>query len=101
MKTRTRPVVLAFAAAAFLTLGSAAPAFADDNYNPPNQIPKTAQCGSGAASGGFGAFGALYNFGVPGESWVDTLGANASGPNDLGANGYLTGLNNSGVCGDR
>jgi len=41
-----------------------------------------AQCGTGAASGAFGAFGKDNNFAG-------------------GANGQLTGLNNSGVCGNR
>ncbi len=41
-----------------------------------------AQCGTGAASGAFGAFGKDYNM---------------SG----GANGAQTGLNNSAVCGNR
>ena len=41
-----------------------------------------AQCGSGASSGSFGYFGKDLNM---------------SG----GANGYQTGINNSGVCGNR
>jgi hypothetical protein len=41
-----------------------------------------AQCGTGASSGSFGAFG-------PGNNWAG------------GANGVQTGLNNSGVCGNR
>jgi len=41
-----------------------------------------AQCGTGAASGSFGAFG-------PGNNWAG------------GADGRQTGLNNSGVCGNR
>ncbi|HEX8976645.1 MAG TPA: hypothetical protein VF781_09035 [Solirubrobacteraceae bacterium] len=41
-----------------------------------------AQCGSGAASGAFGAFG-------PGNNFAG------------GADGYQTGLNNSAVCGNR
>ena len=41
-----------------------------------------AQCGSGAASGAFGAFGKDYNMAG-------------------GANGVQTGLNNSAVCGNR
>lgn len=41
-----------------------------------------AQCGTGAASGAFGAFG-------PGNDWRG------------GANGPATGLANSGVCGNR
>ncbi len=41
-----------------------------------------AQCGSGAGSGAFGYFGKDLNMAG-------------------GANGYQTGLNNSGVCGNR
>ncbi|MDD5489444.1 MAG: hypothetical protein PHP25_02070 [Candidatus Moranbacteria bacterium] len=41
-----------------------------------------AQCGSGASSGSFGYFGKNLNMAG-------------------GANGYQTGLNNSGVCGNR
>jgi len=59
-----------------------ATSFASDYYNPPSQIPSNAQCGTGAASGSFGAFGHDNNFAG-------------------GANGHLTGLNNSAVCGNR
>jgi hypothetical protein len=59
-----------------------AASFASDYYNPPSQIPSHAQCGSGAGSGAFGAFGQVHNFAG-------------------GANGYQTGLNNSAVCGSR
>ena len=53
-----------------------------------------AQCGSGASSGSFGYFGQQYNLGN------ETSGAyNWDGT--PGANGYQTGLNNSGVCGNR
>ncbi len=72
----TALVLLALAAA------FAIPAFAADNYNPPSQIPTTAQCGTGASSGSFGAFGKTNNFAG-------------------GADGYQTGINNSGVCGNR
>lgn len=41
-----------------------------------------AQCGTGAGSGAFGAFG-------PGNNFAG------------GANGYQTGLNNSALCGNR
>jgi hypothetical protein len=59
-----------------------ATSFASDYYNPPSQIPSNAQCGTGAASGSFGAFGHDNNFAG-------------------GANGYQTGLNNSALCGNR
>jgi len=59
-----------------------AASFASDNYNPPSQIPTTAQCGTGAGSGAFGAFGKGNNFAG-------------------GANGYQTGINNSAICGNR
>jgi hypothetical protein len=78
-KARSRLVVGLFAAG-LLTVGPAATAFAADNYNPPSQIPTNAQCGTGAASGSFGAFGKGNNFAG-------------------GANGPLTGDNNSDVCG--
>lgn len=48
-----------------------------------------AQCGSGAGSGAFGFFGKDLNLGIK------------SDPGDPGANGQQTGLNNSGVCGNR
>ena len=48
-----------------------------------------AQCGTGAGSGAFGFFGKDLNLGVK------------SDPADPGANGQQTGLNNSGVCGNR
>jgi hypothetical protein len=48
-----------------------------------------AQCGSGAGSGAFGYFGTNLNLGIKYR------------PTDPGANGFQTGLNNSGVCGNR
>lgn len=51
-------------------------------YNPPEQIPQSAQCDSGAASGAFGAFG---TYGSP-HDWRG------------GADGGNTGDANSGVC---
>ena len=48
-----------------------------------------AQCGSGAGSGSFGYFGKDYNMGIKTD------------PANPGANGYQTGINNSGVCGNR
>lgn len=48
-----------------------------------------AQCGTGAASGAFGVFS---HGGIP-AAYPD--------PHDRAANGYQTGLNNSGVCGNR
>lgn len=87
---------LAGGAAAAVMFGSAAfPAFADlnDYINNPGRQQATevgAQCGSGAGSGAFQYFGGKYN----------NMGIN-SDPNDPGANGYQTGLNNSAVCGNR
>jgi hypothetical protein len=52
-----------------------------------------AQCGSGAGSGSFGYFGKGYNLGN------ETSGHYKDG--GQGADGYQTGLNNSGVCGNR
>jgi hypothetical protein len=81
MTTTRRALFVGGLMAGSLILVPAA-AFASDNYNPPSQIPTTAQCGTGAGSGSFGAFGQDYNFAG-------------------GANGYQTGLNNSAVCGNR
>lgn len=80
-------------------------AFADQPASPGNSTPGLdryldnpgrqqatvvgAQCGSGAGSGAFGYFGKDANLGIK------------SDPNDPGANGTQTGLNNSAVCGNR
>ena len=54
-----------------------------------------AQCGSGAGSGAFGAFGTygdvVHDFGI------NNLGSNGA----PGTDGTQTGLNNSAVCGNR
>jgi hypothetical protein len=63
----------------------AVPTVASAEYSPPAQIPDHAQCGTGAGSGAFGALGAK------GDVKHDYRG---------GANGTLTGLNNSAVCGN-
>lgn len=80
-------VSTAIAAVAFVSM--TAPAFgASNDYcgssaNGCAQAAEVgAQCGSGAASGAFGAFGKDNNFAG-------------------GANGTQTGLNNSAVCGNR
>jgi hypothetical protein len=52
-------------------------------------IPALAQNGSGASSGAFGYFGKDLNLGIKTD------------PIDPGANGYQTGINNSGVAGNR
>jgi hypothetical protein len=88
---RVRNLMIAGVAAAQLAIGGSvatvalssagSPAFASDNYNPPPQIPQHAQCGTGAASGSFGAFGKNNNFAG-------------------GANGPVTGDSNSDVCGN-
>lgn len=89
-------------AAAVAALAVPAVAGAANNYSPPSQIPSSAQCGTAAGSGAFGAFGPGQNFGASGEAWVDAnYGEAGSGPNGVGANGYQTGLNNSSVCGNR
>lgn len=89
-------VILAAAATiglsgAALAQGNSTPGI--DRYlnNPGRQQATTvgAQCGSGAGSGAFGYFGKDNNLGVK------------SDPNDPGANGYQTGINNSSVCGNR
>lgn len=80
---RFLPVVIAAAAVAVPTVASAAP-------NP------AAQCGTGAASGAFGFFGAH------GEPGYHDQGQNkGSTPinGTIGANGPATGAANSAVCG--
>jgi hypothetical protein len=88
-----KKLLVAILIAMFL-LAFAMPVLADgDDYdtNPGRQRATEvgAQCGSGAGSGAFGYFGKEYNMGIN------------SDPNDPGANGYQTGLNNSAVCGNR
>lgn len=84
------------AASTAILASSASSAFADgyldrylDNLGRQQATEVGAQCGSGAGSGSFGYFGKDYNLGVNTD------------PADPGANGYQTGLNNSGVCGNR
>lgn len=55
-----------------------------------------AQCGSGASSGSFGAFGKGNSLGTE-KVHAEWLGS-YPGP---GTDGTQTGLNNSGVCGNR
>jgi len=81
---RIIPVVIATAAIAVPAAASAAP-------NP------NAQCGTGAASGAFGAFG------NNGSSGIHDMGQNKGQPlvgGTLGANGPATGANNSAICGN-
>ena len=86
--------------AAVGTLGLSSAAFAQGNSQPgldrylnnPGRQQATAvgaQCGSGAGSGAFGFFGKDNNLGIK------------SDPTDPGANGHLTGISNSSVCGNR
>lgn len=86
------------AAAAAAALAVPAVATAADNYSPPSQIPAAAQCGTGAGSGAFGAFGPGQNFGNSTSGHISEPG-NPNTPNGEGADGPQTGLNNSGVCG--
>jgi hypothetical protein len=83
--------VLAFSSAAFAQTtypGNSQPGVA--RYNEISQNPNpNAQCGTGAESGAFGFFGRDYNLG----------GKTPQSP--PGADGQQTGLNNSGVCGNR
>jgi hypothetical protein len=61
-----------------------------DRYNEIAQNPNPdAQCGTGGGSGAFGYFGTNLNLGINDD------------PEDPGADGYQTGLNNSAVCGNR
>jgi hypothetical protein len=96
MQLFTRRVVLGLTTVGLLAVGPAAAAFAADNYNPPSQIPANAQCGSGAASGAFGAFGPGFNFGNSTSGHVPYAG-NATNGN--GADGHATGASNAAVCG--
>jgi hypothetical protein len=90
----------ALIASAVLAFAAFAPAYADehpgnsepgqDRYDEISSHPNPdAQCGTGAGSGSFGYFGKGMNLGIK------------SRPDDPGANGYQTGLNNSSVCGNR
>lgn len=81
MNFRTR-LGVGLATAGMIVIATGGVAFAGNDYDVPSQIPSTAQCGSGAGSGAFGAFG---------------KGNNLAG----GANGPLTGLSNSSICGNR
>lgn len=80
--------------AALATIGfGTTVAFASDSYGTPGT--SHASC-DGQAHGSFGAFGKGQNFGASGEDWVDlNYGESGSGPNGVGANGQLTGDNNS------
>lgn len=80
---RIVPAILAAAAIAVPAAASAAP-------NP------NAQCGTGAASGAFGAFG---NNGSSGIHDMGQNKGNAPYGGTLGANGPATGANNSAICG--
>src|SRR6187402_3609157 len=85
---------LALSTAAFAQ-GNSTPGLDRYNNNPGRQQATAvgAQCGSGAGSGAFGYFGKDNNPGDP--SWD---GGNGTDP---GTSGHQTGLNNSGVCGNR
>jgi hypothetical protein len=79
-----RTLITAAIAALAIPASAIAAGSNDPGYSPPSQIPQSAQCGTGAGSG---AFGALGHFG--------------SGSEAGGADGYQTGVNNSAVCGNR
>lgn len=92
-KSSLRLYLFGIAAAVIMALGYAAPSFAaaggaSGEYcgasanGCAHATEAGAQCGTGAASGAFGAFGKDNNFAG-------------------GANGQQTGLNNSAVCGNR
>lgn len=87
-------VGIGIAAVAALGFGTTV-ALASDSYGTPGT--SQASC-DGQAHGSFGAFGKGQNFGASGEAWVDAnYGEAGSGPNGVGANGQLTGANNSGA----
>lgn len=62
-----------------------------------------AQCGSGAGSGSFGAFGNYGNLYTESGEQIHDFGHVYEGDSNgkPGANGKQTGINNSGVCGHR
>jgi hypothetical protein len=87
-KSKTKRIIIGTAASAIMVVGGAIPALAANDYcgasanGCEHAAEAGAQCGTGAASGSFGAFGQDNNFAG-------------------GANGQQTGLNNSAVCGNR
>jgi opacity protein-like surface antigen len=87
------------AGAALLAIPATASAAANGYGNNGSAQAATvgAQCGSGAGSGAFGAFGnfsdVYHDFGIN----TDNNG-NGAAP---GTNGYQVGLNNSALCGNR
>lgn len=95
MNTHMKKILMGAVSVAMFA-ATAVPALAAGNIdaymNNPGRIQATvvgAQCGSGAGSGSFGYFGKDYNMGIKTD------------PANPGANGYQTGINNSGVCGNR
>ena len=93
-----KKLIIIAATAAVLVIPATASAAANGygNNGSAQAASVGAQCGTGASSGAFGAFG---NFG----GWHDVginNDANANG-SEPGTVGYLVGLNNSGVCGNR
>ena len=81
-----------------LLLVMVAPAFADPPDHGYGWMPGDDVAGSHTECYGHGSFGA---FGEQGDI-VHDFGVNYPGSNgEPGANGYLTGLNNSALCGNR
>jgi hypothetical protein len=90
--------LIAGIAAAILVVPSAAMADTPPTYEQlQGNVPDSAQCGTGAGSGTFGWLG-TFNDGTRHDFGEITENDSNNVP---GANGYQTGLNNSGVCGNR
>jgi hypothetical protein len=87
-KRNLKKYIAGAAASLILVAGAAVPALAANDYcgasanGCDHAAAAGAQCGTGAGSGAFGAFGKDNNFAG-------------------GANGQQTGLNNSALCGNR
>lgn len=94
-----RSITIAAAVAALAVPAAASAAGVNDpGYGTPGSAQAgevSAQCGTGAGSGAFGAFGTYGDV-------THDFGINNLGSNDApGASGYQTGLNNSALCGNR
>ena len=93
MKRVMTLAVAALIGLAGISSAHAAPGNSEPGINRYDEISSNpnsdAQCGTGGGSGSFGYFGKDMNLGIK------------SDPDDPGANGYQTGLNNSAVCGNR
>ena len=94
-----RKLMIIAAAAAVLAIPATASAAANGygNNGSDQALSVGAQCGTGAGSGAFGAFG---NFGDVYHDFGINTDNNGNGA-EPGTNGYQVGLNNSALCGNR